>query len=80
MKKRLMAGLAMAGLMAAMLPGMASAETPCAAYAAAFIGPDVQKYGAPAAGPNQPLPWSHVPEGKPNTAGQWVRGFCSLGT
>jgi hypothetical protein len=59
---------------------VASAGAPCAAQAAGFIGPDVQKYGTPAAGPNNPVPWSHVPEGKPNTPGQWVRGFCSLGT
>ena len=47
MKKRLMVGLMAGGLMAAMLPGVASANGPLGECPAGFVGPEVD-------GPNPP--------------------------
>ena len=76
-KKRLSIALVAGTLVAAMVPGLASASTRSGAKLG--VGEPVTAVlefnGAPVAGPNNTWVWGH-PDGKPTNPGQAMQYFC----
>ena len=75
-KKRLSIALVAGTLVAAMVPGLASASPgQCEAGVGEPVTAVLEFNGAPVAGPNNTWVWGH-PDGKPTNPGQAMQYFC----